>query len=129
MMKPPVLVIALLAATAGSVLQAETVTQVQNRYRAGGAGPFHFDRGERLWNGRQYQDRRCSDCHGTDLKQPGMHRRTQKPIEPMAPSVAKQRYTDPAKVEKWFLRNCKWTLGRECTAQEKGDVLEYLKRL
>jgi hypothetical protein len=128
-MKPFVLVTALLAATASPVLPAETVTEVQNRYRTGGAGPFHFERGERLWNSRQFQERRCSDCHGADLKQPGMHRRTRQPIEPMAPSVAQHRYTDPAKVEKWLLRNCKWTWGRACTAQEKGDLLEYLKRL
>ena len=47
----------------------------------------------------------------------------------MAPSVASGRYTDPGKVEKWFGRNCLWTWGRECTAQEKGDLLEYLGRL
>jgi len=47
-------------------------------------------------------------------------------IDPMALSVNPERYTDPDKIEKWFLRNCKWTLGRECTAQEKGDVLTYL---
>jgi hypothetical protein len=129
MMKLPVLVTTLLVATTAPVLQAETVTEVQNRYRADGAGPFYFDRGERLWNGRQYRERGCADCHGADLKRPGLHRRTKKPIEAMAPSVTNSRYTDPASVEKWFLRNCKWTWGRACTAQEKGDLLEYLKRL
>jgi hypothetical protein len=35
-------------------------------------------------------------------------------------SVTPARYTDPAKVEKWFKRNCTEVLGRVCTAQEKG---------
>jgi hypothetical protein len=129
MMKLPVFVTILLAGTVSPGLQADAVTEVQNLYRAQGAGPFHFDRGERLWNSRLYQDRGCTDCHGADLKQPGQHLRTKKAIEPMAPSVVHSRYTDPARVEKWFGRNCKWTWGRDCTAQEKGDLLEYLKRL
>ncbi|TBR21868.1 MAG: DUF1924 domain-containing protein, partial [Candidatus Nitrosotenuis sp.] len=33
---------------------------------------------------------------------------------------------DPKFVEKWFKRNCKETLERECTPQEKGDFLAYL---
>ena len=129
MMKTPVLVTALLAGIGGSGLQAAAVTEVQNHYRTQGSGPFQFERGEQLWVGRLYRDRQCADCHGTDLQRPGRHQRTNKSIDPMAPSVAADRYTDLEKVEKWFTRNCKWTWGRECTAQEKGDLLEYLKRL
>ena len=47
-------------------------------------------------------------------------------IEPMAASVAPTRYADPAKVEKWFKRNCTEVLGRECTPLEKGDWLAYM---
>jgi len=32
-------------------------------------------------------------------------------------------------VAKWFRRNCKTVLGRECTAQEKGDILTYLSSI
>lgn len=128
-MKTAVLVSALLLTVAGSGLQAGSVTGVQEQYRAQGAGPFRFEHGARLWNSRPYQERQCADCHGADLSQPGRHRRTHKPIDPMAASVAGDRYTDPDKVEKWFRRNCRWTWGRECTAQEKGDLLEYLGRL
>ncbi|MGD2137387.1 MAG: DUF1924 domain-containing protein [Gammaproteobacteria bacterium] len=128
-MKTPVLALVLLCSAAGTGLQAGTITAVQERYRATGAGPFQFEDGARLWNSRAYKDRRCADCHGADLTQPGRHQRTNKPIDPMAPSVAIERYTDPDKVEKWFRRNCRWTWGRECTVQEKGDLLEYLKRL
>ncbi len=71
--------------------------------------------------------RSCATCHGRDLTQPGRHAKTGKTIEPMAPSVNPQRLTDQAKIEKWLLRNCNWTLGRECTATEKADFLAYLK--
>ena len=49
-----------------------------------------------------------------------------KAIAPMAVSLSPDRFTDPDKVEKWFLRNCNTVLGRECTAQEKGDIITYL---
>jgi hypothetical protein len=49
-----------------------------------------------------------------------------KSIEPVAVSVSPARYTDPAKVEKWFRRNCTEVLGRECTPLEKGDWLTYV---
>lgn len=71
--------------------------------------------------------RSCVTCHGKDLTQPGRHAKTGKTIEPMAPSVNPQRLTDPAKVEKWFGRNCNWTLGRDCTAAEKADFIAYIK--
>ena len=34
--------------------------------------------------------------------------------------------TDSARVDKWFRRNCKDVLARECSAAEKADVLAYL---
>lgn len=46
----------------------------------------------------------------------------------MAASVNPKRYTKMKKINKWFKRNCKWTLGRECTNQEKGDILKYLSQ-
>ncbi|MCG6941703.1 MAG: DUF1924 domain-containing protein [Thiohalocapsa sp.] len=71
--------------------------------------------------------RSCATCHTDDLTQPGRHAKTGKPIEPMAPSVNPERLSDQAKVEKWLRRNCRWTLGRECTAAEKADFLTYIK--
>jgi len=129
MMKIPLMIAALLSGAASIGLHAETVSDVQNTYLTRGAGPFDSGRGEKLWNSRVYEDRRCADCHTADLTQPGLHKRTHKRIEAMAPSVTPERFTDLKKVEKWFRRNCKWTWGRECTAQEKGDLLEYLKQL
>ena len=70
--------------------------------------------------------RSCSSCHTNNLHASGKHARTNKPIEPLAPSVNKERLTDAKKIEKWFKRNCKWTLGRECSPQEKSDFLAYI---
>lgn len=67
--------------------------------------------------------RSCTTCHGTSLGAPGRHATTGEPIGPM---TAADRLTDPATIEKWFGRNCRWTLGRECTAAEKADVLSFL---
>lgn len=67
----------------------------------------------------------CSTCHTADPRNQGKTR-ANKVIEPMAPIVNPQRFTDAAKVEKWFGRNCKDVLERACTAQEKGDYIQYL---
>lgn len=71
--------------------------------------------------------RSCASCHGEDLTRPGRHATTGKVIEPLAPSVDPGRLSDPKKVEKWLLRNCRWTLGRECTATEKTAFIDYIR--
>jgi cytochrome c553 len=67
----------------------------------------------------------CTSCHGEDARAAG-RTRAGKAIEPMAASVSPTRYTDSAKVEKWFKRNCTEVLGRECSAREKGDWLAWM---
>lgn len=67
----------------------------------------------------------CTTCHGKDTRGAG-RAPTGKAIEPVAVSVTPTRYTDPAKVEKWFKRNCIEVMGRECTPQEKGDWLAFV---
>lgn len=67
----------------------------------------------------------CTTCHGENPRGGG-RTLTGKTIDAVAVSVTPQRYTDPAKVEKWFKRNCNEVLGRACTAQEKGDWLSYM---
>ena len=111
---------------------AGAVDTLLAEYRAAGAGPFSAAEGERQWlrthkDPKTGQERNCQTCHGKDLKVPGKHAKTGKVIDPLAPSVNKERLTDIAFINKWFKRNCKWTLGRVCTAQEKGDFLEYLR--
>ena len=100
-------------------------------YRNNGAGPFSPGAGRSAWMQEHsfpgdVQTRNCARCHGADLTRPGRHVRTGKPIEPMALSVNPARLSDPGKAEKWFRRNCRWTLGRECTPQEKGDFIHFM---
>jgi len=112
---------------------ADAIATLESRYQAEGAGPFSGAAGKTLWL-REFPDatgkpRSCASCHTEDLRASGRHVRTGKPIEPLAQSVNAERFTDPAKIEKWFTRNCKWTLGRACTPQEKGDVLRFVRGL
>jgi len=108
-----------------------------NQYTSEGAGPFHAEAGKKMWvktfpapiDAENPKPRSCQTCHGVDLTQKGEHIRTGKIIEPMALSINPERYTEAKKIKKWFRRNCKWVLGRTCTAQEKGDFLTYLKKL
>jgi hypothetical protein len=100
------------------------------RYQTEGGKAFSADTGKALWSQKQTgnggKQHACTDCHGVDITLDGRHAKTQKPIKPMAASTNSGRYLQEKKVEKWFKRNCKWTWGRECTAQEKGDILTYL---
>jgi hypothetical protein len=70
----------------------------------------------------------CATCHTSDPRNQGKTR-ANKVIEPMATIANPQRFTDTAKVDKWFGRNCKDVLERTCTAQEKGDYIQYLMRV
>jgi hypothetical protein len=109
---------------------AGTVEELLQQYRRQGAGPFLAEQGERLFRARpgeggESAGSRCADCHGQSPGALGRHVRTDKEIAPLSPFVQPERLQDAAKVEKWFLRNCKGTWGRACTAQEKGDLLTY----
>jgi hypothetical protein len=67
----------------------------------------------------------CTSCHGKDTRGTG-RTPSGKTIDAVAVSASPARYTDPAKVEKWFKRNCTEVLGRVCTDQEKGDWLTFM---
>jgi len=113
-------------------VQAGAVDTLQSEFTATGAGPFSAATGEKMWSQKHTDSktgkmRSCSTCHTTNLSAQGKHAKTGKVIDPLAPSVNAERLTDIKFINKWFKRNCKWTLGRECTAQEKGDFLEYIK--
>lgn len=115
------------------LVQADAVDTLLDSYRQNGAGDFSAQQGEMRWkqanpNPQSGKDRSCTDCHTKVLTQVGKHVKTGKKIDPMAPSANPERLTDASKIEKWFKRNCNWTLGRACTAQEKGDYLRYLRQ-
>lgn len=90
---------------------------------------FSAERGQTLhtrnFAGGKTDTPACISCHGKDTRSSG-RTPTGKAIDAMAISVTPTRYTNPAKVEKWFKRNCIEVLGRECTPQEKGDWLTYV---
>ena len=87
---------------------------------------FSASRGEAFYNAK-VGNLSCATCHGTAPKEHGKHEQTGKDILPMAPVANPQRFTDAAKVEKWFKRNCGDVLKRACTANEKGDFIAYLQ--
>ncbi len=86
-------------------------------------------RGQALFTQQQGREWSCSSCHRPHPVQPGQHAATGKAIAALAPAANPQRFTDPAKTEKWFRRNCNDVLGRECSAAEKADVLGWLLTL
>lgn len=90
---------------------------------------FSAVRGEQFFKATHGSDWSCATCHTGNPTGQGKHARTSKPIKPLAPVANAERFSDPAKVEKWFKRNCNDVLSRPCTAQEKGDVLTFLTTL
>ena len=108
-----------------STTQANSVDKHLQAYRQQGASQADTAKGKQLWYASN-NERSCSSCHGAKPGDVGKHAKTRKSIEPMALSINPDRYQDGKKIEKWFLRNCKWTFGRTCTAQEKADILTWL---
>jgi len=124
--------LALLALLVPLLALAAPVDDLLQQYRAQGAKDFSVAAGEKFW-GAPHPDpaggepRKCALCHTTDLRVTGKHAVTGKAIKPLSPAVNPERLSDAAKIEKWLERNCKWTLGRSCTPQEKGDVLVMIR--
>ena len=87
---------------------------------------FSAQRGERFFKQTHGNELSCASCHTENPAASGKHAKTAKIIKPLAPASNPERFTDSAKVEKWFKRNCNDVLDRVCTPQEKGDVLTYL---
>jgi Domain of unknown function (DUF1924) len=86
---------------------------------------FSAERGKALYF-LQPSDWSCSTCHTQDPRADGRHAVTHKVVKPLSPLANPARFSDAAKVEKWFRRNCRDVLKRECTATVKGDLLTYL---
>ncbi|HSJ80140.1 MAG TPA: DUF1924 domain-containing protein [Thiobacillus sp.] len=114
---------------------ADTPADFMARYaqQAGVAvGALSPARGEVLYRtehpGKNGTAQSCASCHTANPKQAGQTR-VGKRIEPLAPSANPKRFTDAAKVEKWFRRNCTDVLARECSTQEKGDFIAWLNQI
>ena len=114
-----------------AVTPAEQQKRFEAEARAAGSvfSGFSAQRGETFFKATHGGDWSCASCHTGNPLAPGKHAKTSKAIAPLAPGANAERFTDNAVVDKWFRRNCNDVLGRACSAQEKGDVLQYLMSL
>ena len=117
------------AAIGAAPARGDTPIQILERYVAQSGLAPSPEKGRQLFVGTHGREWSCGTCHGVVPVQTGTHAVTKKPIAPLAPAADRARFADPAKSDKWFRRNCNDVLGRACTAQEKGDVLQYLLSL
>jgi len=116
----------LACATLLPAAQAATPTELLTGYAAqAGSAPVPA-RGQEFFTRTHGKEWSCSTCHGAVPTQTGKHASTGKPIGALAPAFNAERFTDKAKTEKWFRRNCNDVVGRECTPSEKADVLSWL---
>ena len=102
--------------------------QIETFMRLSGVRPKAIN-GQEFFTSKHGREWSCSSCHTADPTVLGKHVKTGKVIEPMAPAANPERFTDTAKTEKWFRRNCGDVLGRECTPEEKADALTWLASL
>lgn len=118
-----------LAASAGPLEEQQAIYAAAAKAADPAFAGFSATRGEQLHTTRFALGKpgtpACATCHGTDARTAGKTL-TGKRIDPVALSVSPGRYADPAKVEKWFKRNCNEVLGRACTPLEKGDWLAFV---
>lgn len=112
-------------AVAGDTTPARTL----ERFTAEAGAPAQAERGRRFFAERHGGEWSCASCHGTVPTAGGRHASTGKAIDPLAPSRNASAFTDTARTDKWFRRNCRDVLRRECTAAEKADVLAWLLSL
>jgi hypothetical protein len=123
---------ALLMAHLGA--QAETPQQIRQIYSSEAvaqqpAFTASAQRGEAFFRQRFALNEKmpaCASCHTDKPLTTGKHSVTGKDIKPLAPQANADRLSDPAKVEKWFGRNCKEVVGRLCSAAEKADFIAFL---
>ena len=135
-MKPIVILITFIAFSLVGSLRAGELNELINHYAALAKTQdalfdgFDVGRGKSLYITKSLDGKKdtpaCTTCHTNDPTKVG-ETRAGKTIDPMAASASPQRYQSLKKAEKWFRRNCKSVLGRECTVTEKGDFLTYMK--
>lgn len=134
-MKTIMTCVLLLVSVSVNTAQADddTVNKLLQDYATQGVLSTDEKQGEQLWQkifkgDGEFTERSCTSCHTRDLTATGKHIKTNKIIKPMAPSSNAERFTDSKNVEKWFKRNCLWTMNRECSAQEKANFIVYINK-
>ena len=121
----------------GTACRAEAPQQIIQTYAADAAARQpgftpSAKRGETLFHQRfALNDKMpaCTSCHTDNPLNVGQHAVTGKAIRPLAVAANGERFSDPAKVEKWFGRNCKEVVGRACTPGEKADFVAYMSEV
>lgn len=106
-----------------------TAALQMQRWSDASGRPVNAERGRLLFVNRQGGEWSCASCHGNPPTAPARHASTGKAIATLAPAFNPERFTNTAKVDKWFKRNCNDVLSRECTATEKADLLAWLLQL
>ncbi|MGL6111200.1 MAG: DUF1924 domain-containing protein [Rubrivivax sp.] len=119
----------LFAVVLAPTARAATPAQLLADYSAQAGTAAVPARGQQLFTTQHGKEWSCASCHGAVPVQAGKHAGTGKPIGALAPAFNPERFTDPAKTEKWFRRNCNDVIGRECSAAEKADLLSWLMTL
>jgi photosystem II stability/assembly factor-like uncharacterized protein len=109
-----------------STVQAATPADTLAGFSAQAGTAAVSARGQEFFTTTHGREWTCSSCHGAVPIQTGKHASTGKSIGALAPAINSERFTDKAKTDKWFRRNCNDVVGRECTASEKADVLSWL---
>ncbi|HEY6094755.1 MAG TPA: DUF1924 domain-containing protein [Gallionellaceae bacterium] len=133
-MKTATTAIALLCLALVPLARAETPADMLARYSAEAARMTpgfspSAERGRAFFNrdwGVSQKMPACESCHGKNLRAEGKHIITGKRIAPFSPQANPERFTSVTKVEKWFRRNCTEVVGRECSAAEKADFIQFV---
>ncbi len=118
-----------IALASGMPARAAAPAELLAGYTTQAGGAALAERGRTLFTTPHGREWSCASCHGALPTSTGQHASTGRPITPLAPAFNAERFTDAAKTEKWFRRNCNDVLARECTAAEKADVLAWLLSL
>ena len=119
----------LMAVTAAALAADTSPAEQLQRWSAQAQAPGRAAQGRVFFQAHHGGEWSCASCHHAPPTTEGRHATTGKSIAPLAPAFNPKAFTDAAKADKWFRRNCKDVLSRECTAAEKADVLAYLLSL
>jgi hypothetical protein len=116
-------------ATAAAAAADTTPARLLERFAAEAGRPGQPEAGQTFFTRTHGGTWSCASCHGEQPTLRGRHASTGKAIAALAPAANRSAFTDTAQVDKWFRRNCRDVLRRECSAGEKADVLAWLGSL
>jgi len=130
-----ILAIMLTLATMNAIADIATAERLSNKYATIAKNINPESKGLSVEDGKTFFNREitikgrqvaCASCHTANPAELGKHIMTEKPIRPLSPIVNQKRFSDIDKVESNFTRHCNDIIGRDCTAQEKGNFIAYL---